>query len=80
MYVFIMHIMSLIIFEEEAEKQGQYHLSLNRDRDRLQKYWAIDAISIFCCIWNIFSIHLAHFLFFSEWFSANNNNKNNNIF
>ena len=33
-----MNIMCLIIFEEKAEIQDQY---LNRDRDRLQKYWAI---------------------------------------
>ena len=36
-----MYIMCLIIFEEKAEIQDQYPLSLNRDRDRLQKYWAI---------------------------------------
>ena len=36
-----MHIICLIIFEEKAEIQDQYPLSLNRDRDRLQKYWAI---------------------------------------
>ena len=36
-----MHIMYLIIFEEKAEIQDQYPLSLNRDRDHLQKYWAI---------------------------------------
>ena len=36
-----MHIMCLIIFEEKAEIQDQYPLSLNRDRDRLQQYWAI---------------------------------------
>ena len=42
-----MNIMCLIIFEEKAEIQDQYPLSLNRDRDRLQKYWAnIDEISI----------------------------------
>ena len=35
-----MYIMCLIIFEEKAEIQDQYPLSLNRDRDRLQKYWA----------------------------------------
>ena len=35
-----MHIMCLIIFEEKAEIQDQHPLSLNRDRDRLQKYWA----------------------------------------
>ena len=37
------HYMCLIIFEEKAEIQDQYPLSLNRDRDRdhLQKYWAI---------------------------------------
>ena len=37
MYVFIMLIMCLIIFEEKAEIQDQYH-----DRDPLQKYWAND--------------------------------------
>ena len=41
MYVFIMHMMCLIIFEDKAEIQDQYPLSLNRDQDRLQKYWAI---------------------------------------
>ena len=35
-----MYIMCLIIFEEKAEIQEQYSLSLNRDRDPLQKYWA----------------------------------------
>ena len=30
-----MHIMCLIIFEEEGEIQDQYPLTLNRDRDRL---------------------------------------------
>ena len=29
--------MCLIIFEEKAEIQDQYSLSLNRDRDRLQR-------------------------------------------
>ena len=33
--------MCLIIFEEKSEIQDQYHLSLNRDRDCLQKYWPI---------------------------------------
>ena len=32
--------MCLIIFEEKSEIQDQHPLSLNRDRDRLQKYWA----------------------------------------
>ena len=32
-----MYIMCLIIFEEKAEIQDQYSLSLNRDRDRLQR-------------------------------------------
>ena len=32
--------MCLIIFEETAEIQDQHPLSLNRDRDRLKKYWA----------------------------------------
>ena len=36
-----MYIMCLIIFLEKQELQDQYPLSLNRDRDRLQKYWAI---------------------------------------
>ena len=36
-----MYIMCLIIFEKKVEIQDQHHLSLNRDRDRLQKYWAI---------------------------------------
>ena len=36
--------MCLIIFEEKTRIQDQRHLSLNRDRDRLQKYWAIDAL------------------------------------
>ena len=40
MYVFIMYIMCFIIFEEKPEIQDQYPLSLNRDWDRLQKYWA----------------------------------------
>ena len=35
-----MHIMYLFFFEEKAEIQDQHPLSLNRDRDRLQKYWA----------------------------------------
>ena len=30
--------MHIIIFEEEGEIQDQYPLTLNRDRDRLQKY------------------------------------------
>ena len=38
-----MHIMSFIIFEEIKD---QYPLSLNRDRDRLEKYWAIDAFFV----------------------------------
>ena len=37
-----MYIMCLIIFEEKTEIQDQYPLSLNRDQDRLQKYWAIE--------------------------------------
>ena len=36
-----MHIMCLITFDEKAEIQDQYPLSLNRDWDRLQKYLAI---------------------------------------
>ena len=36
-----MHIMCLITFEEKAEIQDQYPLSLNRDHDRLQNFWAI---------------------------------------
>ena len=32
--------MRFIAFEEKAEIEDQYPLSLNRDRDRLQKYWA----------------------------------------
>ena len=35
-----MYIMGLIINEEKAEIQDQYPLSLNRDQDRFQKYWA----------------------------------------
>ena len=35
LYVFIMYIMCLIIFEKKVEIQDQHHLSLNRDRDRL---------------------------------------------
>ena len=38
-----MYIMCLIIFEEKAEIQDIYPLSLNRYRDRLQKYWASPA-------------------------------------
>ena len=38
------YIMRLILFEEKAEIQDQYPLSLNRDQDRLQKYWAISLI------------------------------------
>ena len=33
--------MCLINFEEKAETQDQQPLSLNRDRNRLKKYWAI---------------------------------------
>ena len=47
-YVFIMYIMCLIIFGEKAEIQDQHPLSLNRDRDRFQKYWAI------LKLWNFF--------------------------
>ena len=42
-----LYIMCLIIFEKNAEIQDQYSLSLNRDRDRFQKYWAIILISRF---------------------------------
>ena len=52
-----MHIMCLIIIEENAEIQDQYPLSLNRDRDRLQKYWAI----IFYCAF-LHSIGRTHIL------------------
>ena len=44
----IRHIMCHIIFEEKADIQDLYPLSLNQDRDRLQKYWAIiNIISLF---------------------------------
>ena len=46
MYVFIMYIMCLIVFEEKAEIQEQHPLSLNRDRDRLQKYWALNLLNL----------------------------------
>ena len=41
-----MYIMCLIIFEEKAEIQDQQPLSLNRERDHLQKYRANVALSI----------------------------------
>ena len=37
----------LIIFEEKAKIQDQQPLSLNRDRDRLRKYWADMCLIIF---------------------------------
>ena len=40
-----MFILSPNYFEEKAEKQDQHDLRLNRDRDRLQKYWAISTTS-----------------------------------
>ena len=46
MYIFIMNIMCLIIYEEKAEIKDQHPLSLNRDRDRLQKYWAYDLTGV----------------------------------
>ena len=56
MYVFIMHIMRLIIFEEKAEIQDHYPLSLNRDRDRLQKYWANIPSRSLSLIQNIYNL------------------------
>ena len=40
-----MYIMCLIIFEEKVEIQDQHPLSLNRNRDRLKKYWANNKVS-----------------------------------
>ena len=47
MYIFMMYIMCFIIFEEKAEIQDQHPLSLNRDWDHLQKYWANDWLIIY---------------------------------
>ena len=48
--------MCLIVFEEKAEIKDQHPLSLNWDRDRLQKYWAINAICIIKLTFSIKSL------------------------
>ena len=68
MYAFIMHIMCLIIFEEKAEIQDQHLLSLNRDRDRLQKYWANIPCKIFPCTLWTFKIDKFEKIGFSKYF------------